>query len=138
MGAEDMERIMKHPYTMIGTDGGIIDPRYGSHPRSRGTFPKVLGEYVREKKVLRLEDAVRKMTSLPAQKAGLKTKGLIREGLDADLVIFDPETVAGPATYADADLPNIGIKYVIVRGGVAVKDNQYTGNSYGKVVRLDR
>jgi N-acyl-D-amino-acid deacylase len=134
MGSEDIERIMKHPFTMIGTDGGIVDPRYGSHPRSTATFPKVLGVYVREKQLLTLEDAIRKMTSLPAQKAGLKTKGLIREGLDADLVIFDPATVAGPATYAQPLLRNVGINYVIVNGGIAVKDNKYTGNGFGKVV----
>ncbi|MBT9133763.1 MAG: D-aminoacylase [Firmicutes bacterium] len=138
MGSEDIERIMKHPYTMIGTDGGIIDPGYDSHPRSRATFPKVLGVYVREKQLLTLEDAIRKMTSLPAQKAGLKTKGLIREGLDADLVIFDPATVAGPATYANPHLSNVGIDYVLVNGGIAVKDSKYTGNGYGKVVRRSK
>ena len=136
MGDQDIERIMQHPYTMIGTDGGIIDPRYGAHPRAMGTFPRVLGRYVRDKKVLRLEDAIRKMTSLTAQKAGLKNKGLIKEGFDADLVIFNPETIVDRSTYQEPALKNEGISYVLVNGRIAVKDNVYSGSAEGRVVRL--
>lgn len=135
MGEEDMERIMAHPYTMIGTDGGIINPRYGAHPRSMGTFPRILGRYVREKKVLRLEDAIRKMTSLTARKAGLRGKGLLREGFDADVVIFDPETVSDRATYREPALKNEGIKYVLVNGKITVIDNVYRGTVQGRVLR---
>ncbi len=132
----DIERIMQNPYTMIGTDGGVVDKKSGNHPRAVGTFPKVLGQYVRERKVLRLEDAIRKMTSLPAQKAGLKAKGLIKEGFDADLVIFNPETIIDRATYQEPTLKNEGLNYVIVNGKVAVKDNKYIGVGSGKVIRL--
>lgn len=138
MGDEDIERIMRHPYTMIGTDGGIIDPELGSHPRAVGTFPRVLGRYVREQGVLRLEDAIRKMTSLPAQKAGLRHKGLLCEGYDADLVIFDPQLIADQATYQARTLKNRGLNYVLVNGRIAVKDNVYTGQTAGRVIRLGR
>ena len=135
MGDEDIERIMQHPYTMIGTDGGIVDPRFSSHPRAIGTFPKVLGRYVREKKVLRLEDAIRKMTSLTALKAGFKTKGLVREGFDADLVIFNPETIIDRATYQQPALKNEGMEYVIVNGKIAVRQNRYTNAASGRLIR---
>ena len=135
---EDIERIMGHPYTMIATDGILAGPGVKAHPRCTGTFPRVLGRYVREKKVLRLEEAIRKMTSLPALKLGLKNKGLIKEGLDADLVIFDPNTIIDRADYMNPDGTNLGIKYVIVNGRVALKDNQNTGTAAGNVVRADR
>ena len=138
MGDEDIERIMKHPYTMIGTDGGIVDPRFGAHPRAMGTFPRVLGQYVREKKTLRLEEAIRKMTSLTAQKAGLKNKGLIKEGFDADLVIFDPGTICDRSTYQEPGQKNEGIRYVLVNGKIAVTDNVYCGTAAGRVVRMQR
>jgi len=138
MGEEDIERIMKHPSTMIGTDGGIIDPEYNNHPRAMGTFPRVLGRYVREKKVLSLEDAIRKMTSLTAQRAGLKNKGLIKIGFDADLVVFDPETITDRATFIKPALKNDGLHYVLVNGQITVRNNNYTGTTAGRVVRLHR
>lgn len=138
MGEEDIERIMKHPSTMIGTDGGIIDPDFNNHPRAMGTFPRVLGRYVREKKVLSLEDAIRKMTSLTAQKAGLKNRGLVKEGYNADLVIFNPATITDKATFAQPALKNEGLLYVLVNGQVTVRDNIYTGTTAGRVVRIHR
>ena len=91
-----------------------------------------------EKEVIRLEEAIRKMTSLPAQKARLKNKGLIKEGFDADLVIFDPDQIIDTATYTDPYSKNIGIKYVIVNGVISMIDNEFTGSSAGKVIRLKR
>ena len=132
---EDIARIIKSPYTMIGTDGipgfGITKP----HPRLTGTFPRILGEFVRQKGILSLEEAVRKMTSLPAQTFGVKQKGLLLEGFDADLVIFDPETIIDQSTYAEPEKKPLGIKYVLVNGEIAVKDGRVTGATSGQVLR---
>lgn len=138
MDDNDIERIMRHPYTMVGTEGGIIVPGASGHPRSVGTFPRILGRHVREKKVIRLEEAIRKMTSLPAQKTGLKRKGLVKDGFDADLVIFNPDTVIDMADYGKPNLKNQGIRYVIVNGKIAVRCNEYTGATSGKVIRIPR
>ncbi|MDI6707425.1 MAG: amidohydrolase family protein, partial [Bacillota bacterium] len=138
MDDSDIEWIMQHPYTMVGTDGNLIVSGVSRHPRCIGTFPKVLGRYVREKKVLRLEEAIRKMTSLPSLKAGLKTKGLVKEGFDADLVIFNPDTVIDRADYVKPYLKNQGMEYVIVNGKIAVRCNKYTGAVSGKVIRVSR
>lgn len=137
MADEDIERIMAHPLTMIGTDG---TPAFGLsrvHPRMSGTFPRVLGCYAREKGLLRLEEAVRKMTSLPAQTFNLKHKGLIREGYDADLVVFDPETIIDRATYAEPDLGPEGIAYVLVNGQIAADHGRITGATSGRVLRRE-
>lgn len=135
MGDEDIHRIMKNPFTMIGTDG---TPSFGEskiHPRMSGTYPRVLGEYVRKKRILPLEEAIRKMTSLPAQTFGLKNKGLIKEGFDADLVIFDPDTIIDQATYEEPDLPPLGISHVLVNGRIAVENGKIMGATSGKVLR---
>ena len=92
---QDLQRILRHPATMIASDGGV--PVFGEaspHPRNYGTFSRVLGRYVRELKILTLEDAVRKMTAFPAQRLGLADRGVLREGLKADIAVFDPDTVS--------------------------------------------
>lgn len=133
---EDLEEVLKSPYSMIGTDGmPIPHNRSITHPRLKGTFPRVLGRYVREKSVLRLEDAIRKMTSLPAQKLRLKNKGLIKEGFDADLVLFDAANIADKADYINCYAENEGIKYVIVNGRIALEHNTYTGANSGRILR---
>lgn len=135
MDEGDIERIMKSPFTMVGTDG---IPGFGIskvHPRQTGTFPRVLGRYCREKGVLSLEEAVRKMTSLPAQTFQLKQKGLLREGNDADLAIFDPQTIIDRATFEDSKQPPEGIHYVVVNGEIAVEHGKVTGATSGKVLR---
>ena len=110
--------------------------RRGSpHPRNFGTFPRVLGVYVRERKVLTLEDAIRKMTSLNANKLGLKDRGLVRNGQAADICIFDAAKVLDHATYSDPFQYNDGIEYVIVNGKVVLKQGQHTGMKPGKVLR---
>jgi N-acyl-D-aspartate/D-glutamate deacylase len=135
MDEADIIRIMQDPLTMIGTDG---IPGYGAdkvHPRMIGTFPRVLGRYVREQGVIRLEEAVRKMTSFPAQTFGLYRKGILREGLDADIVIFDPQTIIDRSTFENPLQPPAGIRWVIVNGQVAVEQGQVTGATSGEVLR---
>ena len=111
---EDMRRILAHPATMIGSDGLPNDPR--PHPRLWGTFPRVLGRYSREQKLMPLGEAVRKMTGMPAQRFGLARRGLIREGFAADLVLFDPQKVIDSATFTDPIRPAEGIAGVWVNG----------------------
>ena len=132
MCEEDVRTVMKYPGTMIVTDGLHVQTGK-AHPRLYGTFPRILGKYVREEKVLRLEDAVRKMTSLPAQKFGLNYRGLIKEGMLADITIFDPDKVIDKATYTKLQYPE-GIKYVIINGKLVVKDGAHTGVLAGEVL----
>lgn len=137
MGDEDMERIMRYPNTAFASDGGIREFGVGQpHPRSYGTNARVLAEYVREKKVLALEDAIRRMTSLPARTFGLKDRGLIKTDMVADLVLFDPELVRDMATFAEPHQYTQGFDYVIVNGKVAAEGGKPTNVRAGKVVRL--
>ena len=128
---EDVERVMKWDRTMIGSDGGSGETRTG-HPRTFGTFTRVLARYVREKKVVSLESAIRKMTYLPAMVYNLSTKGLIREGMDADLVLFDPETIADLGDFVEPAKGNVGLSCVLVNGKIAVENDQVTGVRNGK------
>lgn len=134
-GEEDIKRIMSGSLTMVGSDG---IPDFGDgkiHPRFYGTFPRVLGKYVREEKVLTLPEAIKKMTSLPAQTFGLQTKGVLRSGLDADIVIFDPRKIIDKATYDDPIQPPEGIHYVIVNGEVVLQNGELTGAAAGRVLK---
>src|SRR4029077_10005207 len=115
----DLQRILRHPATMIGSDGEV--PIFGEanpHPRSYGTFVRVLGRYVRELKVIPLEDAVRKMSAFPAQRIGLADRGFRREGMKADIAIFDPATVRDVATFERPHQYGEGVVQVIVNGQV--------------------
>ncbi|CAB1056807.1 N-acyl-D-amino-acid deacylase (EC [Olavius sp. associated proteobacterium Delta 1] len=135
MDEADIVRIMQDPITMIGTDG---IPGFGSskvHPRMHGTFPRVLGRYVREKAAISLEAAIRKMTSLPAQTFGLYKKGILRQGLDADIVVFDPQSIIDNATFENPAQPPEGISHVIVNGEPAVEHGQIMGATSGQVLR---
>ncbi len=137
MDEQDIVRIMQAPITMIGTDG---IPGFGTskvHPRMTGTFPRVLGRYVRQQGVLPLPEAIRKMTSLPAQTFGLGSKGLLREGYDADIVIFDPDTIIDRSTFEEPSLPPAGIPWVIVNGQVAVEQAKVAGATSGRVLRRE-
>lgn len=138
---EDVETIMKLPWVMIGSDGRAVSPqgKLGEgkpHPRYYGTFPRVLGRYVREKKVIPLEMAIRKMTYLPAWRLGLRDRGIIREGAWADIVVFDPEKVYDKATFINPHQFPVGIHYVIVNGEITVKDGKHTGKLNGRIIRL--
>jgi dihydroorotase/N-acyl-D-amino-acid deacylase len=136
MDEADVERIMKHPQTMIASDGRLVAPGMGHpHPRWYGTFPRVLGHYVREKGTLNLPEAVQKMTLLPARTMGLKDRGLLAPGMKADVVIFDPLTVADKATFEEPHQYPTGIPYVIVNGQIAVENGEFQGIKGGKVLR---
>jgi len=118
---EDVERIMKYPFTMIGADGEV--PQFGvgaPHPRSYGTFARVLARYVRERHVITLEDAVHKMSGLPAQRLKLYDRGLIRPGMKADITIFDPAKVEDKATFEKPHQYAVGFRYVLVNGNPVI------------------
>lgn len=131
----DMRRILAHPATMIGSDGLPEDPR--PHPRLWGTFPRVLGRYARELKLLPLPQAIHKMTAMSAHRFGLRDRGMIREGYFADLVLFDPETVMDCATFTDPALPARGIEGVWVNGVLSYTSKGATGERAGRFLRRD-
>lgn len=136
MSEEDLKRILQYPFNMIASDAGIA--RYGSgmpHPRAYGTNARVLGRYVREQKVIRIEEAIRRMTSLPAQKFNLRDRGLIREGMAADIVIFDESIVGDAATYTQPHAYSNGFKYVLVNGQVVVDSGKHSGVRSGQVLK---
>lgn len=136
MGDADIERIMRYPWTAIASDGGTTQFGVGNpHPRSYGTNARVLGEYVRTRGVLTLEDAVRRMTSLPARTFGLRDRGLVREGMAADLVLFDPARVEDKATYARPHQYSAGFDFVLVNGRVVVDEGKLTDVRAGKALR---
>ncbi|MCF7891063.1 D-aminoacylase [Candidatus Bipolaricaulota bacterium] len=138
MNEEDVRRVMKHPTTMFGSDGSSLSPSSPEgkpHPRNYGTYPRILGKYVRENEIITLEKAIRKMTSFPAQKLGIKDRGLLREGYRADVVVFDPDQIMDKATYEDPHRFPEGINYVFVNGKLVVEDGDYTGKTPGKVLK---
>jgi N-acyl-D-amino-acid deacylase len=141
LSEEDVETVMRQPYVMIGSDAtarALSGPtRVGKpHPRTFGTMPRVLGRYVREKRVLTLEEAIRKMTSLAAWRLGLSDRGRIAPGMMADITLFDPETVTDTATFEDPfHLPE-GIPHVFTNGVAVVDEGRITGNLPGKCLRF--
>ena len=140
MSEDDIRRIMKDKHTMIGTDGSGFSPSgvlsHGKpHPRSYGTYPRVLGKYVREECVLTIEEAIWKMTGFPSERLGLETRGLIREGYRADLVIFNPKTIRDKATFLDPHQFPVGIRYVIVNGNIVVDDSTQLDLFPGRILR---
>lgn len=138
MSEKDVIQVLSHPLSMIGSDGEIQNPnsRKRPHPRTYGTFARVFAQYVR-KGILRPEEAVRKMSSFPAQKLGLTDRGLIAEGLKADLVIFDLEKFQDEATYAEPQRYAKGVKYVFVNGEPVIENGIMTGLTPGQVLRKD-
>lgn len=132
----DLETMMRHPRTSVGSDGLDVGER--PHPRLYGTFPRILGEYVRRRGVLSLEAAVYRMTGLPAAQARLEGIGRIAPGCRADLVLFDPETVADLATFADPRQYPLGIPHVLNGGTAVVRDGRETGALPGRVLRRAR
>ena len=136
MSEDDVQRIMRQPWTMIAADAGVQRPGRGvPHPRGYGNNARVLGRYVREFHLLTLEDAIRKMTSLPAQTFHLRDRGLLREGYAADIVIFDDATIADRATFDNPHQYPVGISYVIVNGQVVFADGKMTGVRSGVALR---
>jgi N-acyl-D-aspartate/D-glutamate deacylase len=138
---EDNVRLqLKLPWIKISTDAGGYDPAWGVeigpvHPRSYGTYPRVLGKFVRDERIIPLEDAVRKMTSAVADRLGLRNRGLLRTGMQADVVIFDPETIADRATFEESHRLSVGVRDVWVNGARVLEDGQHTGATPGQVVR---
>ncbi|MFL6253787.1 MAG: amidohydrolase family protein [Pyrinomonadaceae bacterium] len=136
MSEDDVRRIMREPFTMIASDSGVR--RFGEgvpHPRGYGNNARVLGTYVRELKLVTLEDAIRKMTSLPAQTFGFRDRGLVREGMVADLVIFDDAAVADPSTFESPHQYAAGFQYVIVGGQAVLEDGALTKARPGQALR---
>jgi N-acyl-D-aspartate/D-glutamate deacylase len=137
MDESDVRTVISSPLSSIITDIFAIAPKAPGkiHPRAYGTFPRFLGKYVREQKLLSLEEGVRKITSLPAGKLRISDRGLLREGFWADIVVFDPEKIMDKATYADPHQYPEGITYVIVNGQTVVDNGSLTGIRPGKVLR---
>ncbi len=133
MDEADVRTVMRHPSTMIGTDGIGWGSR--PHPRHFGSYPRILGYYVRDEGVLTLEEAVHKATGMPAAKFALTDRGVIREGAYADLVLFDPETVAEVSTYEDPRRAPEGMPFVFVNGEAVVRDGEHTHARVGRVLR---
>jgi dihydroorotase/N-acyl-D-amino-acid deacylase len=133
---EDVQRVIRHPAAMIASDGGpVVFGRGVPHPRSYGTFVRVLSRYVRELKVLALEDAVRKMTSFPARRIGITDRGVIRVGMKADLVVFDPATVRDTATFESPHRYAEGVVAVFVNGVAVVENGKTTSARPGRILR---
>ena len=136
MGEVDVDRIMRYPNTAVASDGGVRAPGEGlPHPRSYGTNARVLAEYVRKRHVLTLEDAIRRMTSLPARTFNFHDRGLVREGAAADIVIFDPEKVEDRATFVNPHQYSAGFDYVLVNGKIAVEGGKLTSARGGCILR---
>jgi N-acyl-D-amino-acid deacylase len=133
---EQKATILAHPLVMVISDAlGVTYGEGKPHPRCYGTFPRVLAEYVREKQILRLEEAIHKMTAFPAHRLGLRSRGLLTEGMAADIVIFDPQKISDNATFENPHQYPTGIEYVLVNGTSAVAEGQLTGKAGGKVLR---
>lgn len=135
MNEDDIKHIMKHSFVMIGSDSIPFAIGAKGHPRTSGTFPRVLGKYVREEKVIGLEEAIRKMTSFPAARLNMQNKGLIREGMDADIVIFNPNVIIDKSSFRYPFEKPEGIEYVIVNGKIVIEKGHYTGKTAGRVIR---
>jgi N-acyl-D-amino-acid deacylase len=125
------------PWVSIGSDGSALNVATAGgkpHPRSYGTFSRVLGKYVRDEKNITLEDAVRKMTSLAAQQMGIRDRGIIREGMKADIIIFDPKTITDRSTFEQPHAYSEGVKYSIVNGKVVLDNGTHTGARPGRII----
>jgi len=140
MDEADLRTALSHPAVMVGSDGSSLAPtgRMAAskpHPRSYGTFPRVLGEYAREQRTISLPKAVHKMTGMPARRLGLRDRGEIRVGARADLVVFDQRGVRDVATFDDPHRYPAGIDHVLVNGSFVIKDGEHTGSLPGRVLR---
>jgi dihydroorotase/N-acyl-D-amino-acid deacylase len=135
---ENIPMQMRLPYMKFGTDAGGYDPdsvKFATHPRSYGTYPRILGRYVREQKVLTLEDAVRKMSGATAQRLSIRERGEIKPGYFADIMVFDPNTIIDRATYEQPHQLSVGVMHVLVNGVAVVSDGKVTGAKPGRIVR---
>ena len=138
MCEEDVETVLAYPRAMICTDSGVAGGRSVFHPRLKASFPRVLGRYVREKQIASLPEMIRKMTSMPAHVYNLTSKGLIREGYDADICIFDADKIIDRSDFTDCVQKNEGLNYVLLSGEIVVEDAVHNGKRLGKVHRAER
>ena len=139
MGEADIETAVKFPWVSLGSDSAAQNPRPGDpqtlgHPRTYGNFPRLISEYVREKHVISLEDAVRKLSSWPATRMRLANRGSIKEGMWADAVIFDYDRIRDRSTYEQPTLSPEGIDYVLVNGQVVIDQGRHTGAKPGRIL----
>jgi N-acyl-D-aspartate/D-glutamate deacylase len=139
MSEDDLRLALRQPWTSIGQDAGAVTPdstsRGRGHPRAFGTFPRILGRYVRQDSLLSLEEAVRKMTSLAAQRVGLARRGVLAPGMYADVVLFDPATIVDRATFERPQQLATGVRHVFVNGVAVVADGRVTGALPGRALR---
>ncbi len=135
MSEDDVRFFMRYPFNMVGADGGVQDGRGMPHPRSYGTNARILARYVRDEKIVPLEEAIRRMTSLAAQKFQLKDRGVLRAGYAADVVIFDDKTVTDKATFENPHQFSEGFRYVLVNGRVVVDEGKHSGVKSGVALR---
>lgn len=135
MCEENVEMILKHPKCMVGSDGIFNPGDISCHPRAFGTFPRYLGHYIRDRKILSREEGIHRITGMPAERYGLKGKGFIREGYDADLVLFDYDTIRDHADFVDPFKPNEGIYQVYMSGKLVIENNEPTGIWVGKYLK---
>jgi N-acyl-D-aspartate/D-glutamate deacylase len=140
----DIERIFRQRFVMVASDGSALAPYgklaadYYPHPRNYGCFPRVLGDFVRKRKLVKLEEAVRKMTALPASRFGLEERGLLKVGWRADVTVFDPKTVDDRATFERPREYPAGIEYVLVNGVPVIERGEHTGKRPGRVLFANR
>ncbi|GLC24950.1 N-acyl-D-amino-acid deacylase family protein [Roseisolibacter agri] len=138
MNEENVKLTLRQPWMIIGTDAAGMDPdsaRGGAHPRAYGTYPRILGKYVRDEGVIPLEDAIRKMTGAVAERLLIRDRGLLREGMHADVVVFDPATIREHSTFEQPHRLSTGVEQVFVNGVQVVRDGRHTGAKPGRVVR---
>ena len=139
IGEDNLRLNLKQSWMKISTDAGGVDPTWAAesgptHPRSYGTYPRVLGTYVRDQGLLTLEDAVRKMSGAVAARLGLHDRGLLRPGLAADVVLFDPATIGDRATFEASHQLSVGVRDVWVNGARVLRDGEHTGATPGRIV----
>ncbi|HKP28788.1 MAG TPA: D-aminoacylase [Gemmatimonadales bacterium] len=138
MSEENVKTKLKQPWMKFGTDAGGSDPDSAkglTHPRSYGNYPRILGKYVRDEKVMPLEEAIRKMSSAVATRLSIGDRGVLKNGMRADIVVFDPNTIADKATFEKPHQLSVGMKYVLVNGVTVVRDGKHTGAKPGMIVR---
>jgi N-acyl-D-amino-acid deacylase len=139
MAEENLEKELRQPWVSLGSDGASMAPegvflKSSTHPRAYGNFARLLGKYVREQKVISLTEAVRRLTGLPATNLGLDRRGFLRVGMFADVVVFDPATIADRATFENPHQYSVGVMHVFVNGAQVLKDGEHTGAKPGRAL----
>jgi N-acyl-D-amino-acid deacylase len=139
MSEENIKKQLRQPWVSLGSDAASMAPegaflRSSTHPRAYGNFARLLGKYVREEKVITLQEAIRRLSSLPAANLGLDHRGLLKEGMFADVVVFDPETIADKATFENPHQYSVGVKHVVVNGIQVLKDGEHTEAKPGRAL----